>query len=151
MIGFILEIHHLLCPNGQLNLQHTSASGYIRIPLGVLHYPIFCLWEMRVTTASVVFNWIQSRIQPLRRQRNFGFKYEGTEDCSWFSVELMEWTEGLRIIQNIFPNLLSVHYVPTIFRASNPPSQVQYLLIFVFSDYYLNTCTLVWWNFSQSH
>ena len=59
---------------------------------------IFCLQEMRVTAASVVFNWIQCTIHPLQRQRNFGFQYEGTEDSSWFSAELMEQTEGLRVI-----------------------------------------------------
>lgn len=35
----------------------------------------------------------------------------------------MERMDGLRIIRNIFPDELSVPYVPTVFRASNPPLQ----------------------------
>jgi len=35
----------------------------------------------------------------------------------------MEQTQALRRVRSIFPDLLSVPYVPTIFRASNPPAQ----------------------------
>ena len=56
----------------------------------------FCLREMRVTTASVVFNWIQRRIQPLQRRNHFGFQYEGIKDSSRFSAEPIERTEGLK-------------------------------------------------------
>ncbi|KAG2563419.1 hypothetical protein PVAP13_8KG350902 [Panicum virgatum] len=35
----------------------------------------------------------------------------------------MERTEALRRIQGIHPSLYSVSYVPTLFRASNPPPQ----------------------------
>jgi len=36
----------------------------------------------------------------------------------------VESAEGLRVIQSIFPDQLSVPCVPTIFRASNPPPEV---------------------------
>ena len=36
--------------------------------------------KMRVTAASVVLNFIQRRIQPLQRRKNFGFQYQDTED-----------------------------------------------------------------------
>ncbi|KAG2556643.1 hypothetical protein PVAP13_8NG185900 [Panicum virgatum] len=35
----------------------------------------------------------------------------------------MERTIGLRIIRSLFPDQLNVPYVPTVFRATNPPSQ----------------------------
>ena len=88
---------------------------------------------MRVTAAPVLFNWIQRRIQPLQKPDNFGFQYQGTEDNSRLFAEPMERTTGLRVIRSIFPYQLSVPYVPAIFWASNPPSQVRYIV----SDYFL--------------
>ncbi|KAG2605575.1 uncharacterized protein LOC120668694 isoform X2 [Panicum virgatum] len=78
---------------------------------------------MRATAASVLFNWIQRRVQPLQKRENFGFQYQGSEDSSLLSAEQMERTSGLRIIRSIFPDQLSVSYVPTVFRANNPRSQ----------------------------
>ena len=77
-----------------------------------------------MTAASVVLNWIQRRIQPLQKRKNFGFQYECTQDDSRFSTEPMEQTQALTRVQSILPDLLSVPYVPTVFRASNPPAQV---------------------------
>jgi len=59
----------------------------------------------------------------LQRRQSFGFQYQGTEDSSRFSAEPVKRTEGLKVIRSIFPDLLSVPYVPTVFRANNPPSQ----------------------------
>lgn len=58
----------------------------------------------------------------MQRRQSFGFQYQGTEDSSWFSAEPVKRTEGLKVIRSIFPDF-SVPYVPTVFRANNPPSQ----------------------------
>ena len=81
--------------------------------------------EMSVIAASIMFNRIQQRIQPLQKRDHFDFEYLGTKENSRFSVEPMERVEGLRRIRSVFPDLLGVPYVPTVFRASNPISQVR--------------------------
>ncbi|KAG2565019.1 hypothetical protein PVAP13_7NG007747 [Panicum virgatum] len=101
-------------------MNSASSEDQVEELLGLIFY----LREMKVTAASVVFNWKQRQIQPLEKRKNFGFQYEGTEDSSRFSTEPVERVQGLRIIRSIFPDQLNVPYVPTVFRSSNPPSQV---------------------------
>jgi len=36
---------------------------------------VACMREMRVTTTSVVYNWIQRKIRPLQKKSTFGFEY----------------------------------------------------------------------------
>ena len=85
---------------------------------------IASLREKRVTAALVFKNWMQRGIQPLQKRKHFGFQYEGTQDESRLSAEVTDSTTTLKVIQSIFPDQLSVPYVPTVFRARNPPSQV---------------------------
>ena len=85
---------------------------------------IVSLREKRVTAALVFKNWMQRGIQPLQKRKHFGFQYEGTQDESRLSAEATDSATTLRVIQSIFPDQLSVPYVPTVFHASNPPSQV---------------------------
>ena len=80
---------------------------------------------MRITAASVVYNWIQRRIQPLQRRNTFGFEYQGTQDGSRLVAEPMEHAQALKMTKLIFPDQLHVPYVPTLFRATNPPRQVR--------------------------
>ena len=54
----------------------------------------------------------------------FGFEYQGTKDVDWLSAEPIDREAGIRVIHRMFPDQLSVPYVPTLFRASNPPAEV---------------------------
>ena len=54
--------------------------------------------EMKVTVASILFNYTQYRIQPLQRHQDFCFQYLGTEDSNRLSTESMERATGQRII-----------------------------------------------------
>ena len=85
---------------------------------------IVSLREKHVTAVSVLKNYKQHGIQPLQKRECFGFQYEGTQDESRLSAEVTDSTTTLKVIQSIFPDQLSVPYVPTVFRARNPPSQV---------------------------
>ncbi|KAG2561172.1 hypothetical protein PVAP13_8KG147001 [Panicum virgatum] len=85
---------------------------------------IASLRENQVTAASVVRNWKQRAVQSLQRRKSFGFQYDGSQDESGLSAETPGSATTLRVVQKIFPDQLSVPYVPNVFRASNPPSQV---------------------------
>ena len=80
----------------------------------------------RVTTASVMKNWKQRGIQALQKRKSFGFQYEGAQDDSRISTETIDAATTLKIVQKIFPDQSSVPYVPSVYRASNPPPQVRY-------------------------
>ena len=64
---------------------------------------------------SIIYNWIQRIIQPLQRQDH------GTKDSSRLSAEPVERDEALKRARVIFPDHLSVPYVHSLFRATNPP------------------------------
>ena len=98
---------------------------------------IWYLRAMGVTASSLIFNWMQRKVQPLKRRDNFGFQYEETQDTSRFFAEPMERSEGLKRIKTIFPDLCSVPCVPPIFRTNNPPSEVTFLLSGYNCDYFV--------------
>ncbi|KAG2605574.1 hypothetical protein PVAP13_4NG096900 [Panicum virgatum] len=60
-----------------------------------------------------------------RKRNHHGFNRSSALKmiCKVWLREQMERTSGLRIIRSIFPDQLSVSYVPTVFRANNPRSQ----------------------------
>ena len=58
---------------------------------------------------------------------HFGFQYRGTEDVDRLSAESIDREAGLRVFQSIFPDQLTVPYVPTVFQASNPHAGVRLL------------------------
>jgi hypothetical protein len=103
---------------------------------------------MGVTAASVVWNYTQRQIHPLQRRVHFAFDYQGTEDVDRLSAEPIDREVGLRVISSIFPDQLKVPYVPTVFKASNPPAEVKFLscpTAFCRVDYYFCLLTCYSW------
>ena len=90
------------------------------------------LREKHVTAVSVLKNYKQHGIQPLQKRKHFGFQYEGTQDESRLSAEAVDSSSTLRVVWSIFPDQLSVPYVPRVFRASNPPPEVRWPMHILF-------------------
>jgi hypothetical protein len=93
---------------------------------------ICSLRKKQVTAASVFKNWMQHGIQPLQKREHFGFQYEGTQDESRLSAEAVDSSSTLRVVWSIFPDQLSVPYVPRVFRASNPHPEVRWPMHILF-------------------
>ena len=83
-----------------------------------------------IRSNSIILLLIQSCIFPCSFtfvKLSLAFEYQGTRDVDLLSAEPIDREDGLRVIHIMFPDQLSVPYVPTVFRASKPPSKVRFL------------------------
>lgn len=65
-----------------------------------------------VTGASIVYYWIDQRIQPLQKRTCFGFEYLGVSDASRFTTYKIHQNEAVRRVIRVLLNADKVPYVP---------------------------------------
>lgn len=76
--------------------------------------------EAGVTGATIVWSWLQRRIQPLQRRPNFGYHYIAEGDLSRMSqMEIFEVT-ALKYLKKAV-GVTTVPVVPELFCADNAP------------------------------
>ena len=76
-----------------------------------------------VTGATVVWSWLQRRIQPLQRRANFGYHYGGEEDPSRMSRMAMFEATALKYLKKAV-GVTAIPVIPELFSADNAPLPV---------------------------
>ncbi|KAG2588403.1 hypothetical protein PVAP13_5NG333086 [Panicum virgatum] len=77
--------------------------------------------EMNVTGASVVFDFVRRRIQPLQKRFHYVFEDIGAEDPSRMCADELSGAEALVRTKKVLLDVGGVPYVPKLFSAVNPP------------------------------
>ena len=80
--------------------------------------------QNRITGEAVAFDWIKSRIRPLRARVTFDFEYQGTSDPSRCSDKEISNREALHRVQRLFMKVDRVPHLLNTFSVLNPPKEV---------------------------
>jgi len=82
------------------------------------------LKKKKLNGASVVFNWICRRIQPLQQRANFSFLYEGESDPSRFSVDKTRKEVALHRVCRVLDGVLEPPLSGGDFQLNKHPREV---------------------------
>jgi len=74
-----------------------------------------------VTGDHVVYSFVSRRVQPLQLQKHPAFRYEGTQDPTRMSPELMAQSEVIKRCCKVLDNFDKSLALPSLFCAQNPP------------------------------
>lgn len=80
--------------------------------------------HMGVTTASVMYSFLERRMQPLQKRCCLGFDYLSPKHPSRTCVEEPMEKEVMGWVTRVLLDLGVVPYVPTLYSAKNPPLPV---------------------------
>ena len=76
-----------------------------------------------ITGNHVVFSFVSRLIQLLQRWKHPAFRYEGVNDPTRFTPELMTRAEVVRRCYKLLDNFDESLILPSLFWASNPPEK----------------------------
>jgi hypothetical protein len=74
-----------------------------------------------VTGGTVVYSFNDHRVQPLQKRAHLGFRYEGTDDPSRFSLVKINASDLFKRFCKVLNDFENVPILPTLFSIRNPP------------------------------
>ena len=73
---------------------------------------IAVLKDCGVTGGSIVYSWMNRRVQPLQKRENPGYLYEGPSDLSRFSAEKLGGFEAFKRVCRVLDDVEKTPFLP---------------------------------------